>query len=144
MSRSLDIADAIAARLKQVATLPGLSIIVWRQQELQAEVDRLVMRNSGMALVIAFLGFDNPNGQVTGQATVTRRYSLAILAKPVLLHRTAPTATDAAETAARALHNWDIEDPTTGAAEISVTSCELEPDPDLLNYTLTLEVISRL
>ena len=144
MSLSLDIADAIAARLKLQSTLPGLSIIVWRQQDLKAEVDRLVMRNSGMALIIAYLGFDNPNGQVTGQATVTRRYSLAILAKPVLLNRNAPTATHAAETAARALHNWDIEDPATGAAEIRVTACELEPDPDLLNYTLTLEVISRL
>jgi len=144
MSRSLDIADAMAARLRQVVSLPGLSIVVWRQQDLKAEIERLTARNGGMAMILVFTGFDNPDGAVLGNATATRRYTLTILAKPVLASPRLPTAAQALELAAQALHNWDIETTHSAAAEIRVTGATLEPDETFLSYVMNLEVTSRL
>lgn len=144
MSKSLDIAEAMATRLRSTAPISCMSVMVWKQQDLKSEIDRLVLRNGGMAIVILFLGFDNPDGAVTGQATTRRRYSVAILSQPIVSNVKNPPAVDAVELAARSLHNWDIESPTTGAAEINVVRCNLDPDADLLTYTLDIECLSRL
>ena len=143
MSKSLQIADAMAARLNAHLTLGNVSTVVDRQKDIASEINKRVLKAGGAVIVILFEGFTNASGAVSGQTSVTRRYTVSIYSKPVLRDGETP-ADDIVELVAKILHNWDIDETTTQAAEITVTGCDMLPDRNYLIYTLDVECASRL
>lgn len=143
MSKSLQIADAMAARLNAHMNLGNVLAVVDRQKDIAAEINKRVLKAGGAVIVILFEGFTNASGAVSGQTSVTRRYTVSVYSKPVLREGEL-TADDIVEATANILHNWDIDEPTTAAAEIIVTGCDMLPDRNYLIYALDVECASRL
>lgn len=139
MSKAIDIADAMAARINAI---PGVSediALVDRQKNIQAEVATRVNKSTGAAITILYEGFSNSATNASGLLTITRRYSVSLYARPVLQTSTAMPADDLIEEVARRLHDWEPED-----CEINVTGCDMRPDKTYLIYDLDVEVLSRL
>jgi len=144
MSKAIQIAEAMAARLNALATLPDVEAIVWRQKEISSELASKTGKTAGALIVIVYAGFTNPDSSASVHLTVTRRYAVSIFSKPVMRNRTATAADDIVEIAARSLHNWEPDETTTGTAEIRVASCEIRPDEQYLIYDMDIECVSRL
>ena len=75
MSKSLQIAEAMAARLNAHLTLGNVSTVVDRQKDIASEINKRVLKAGGAVIVILFEGFTNASGAVSGQTSVTRRYT---------------------------------------------------------------------
>jgi hypothetical protein len=144
MSKAIDIADAMAARLNALTTLPGVEAIVWRQKDFTNELAQKTSRVGGALIVILYSGFANSSDAAAVHLNVARRYTVSIFAKPVIRTTRDLAADDIVETVAATLHNWEPDETLTGAAEIKVSGCELRPDTQYLIYDLDLEVLSRL
>ena len=144
MSKALNIADAMAARLNALLTLPAGMTLVDRQKDIRAEVAAKVAKAGGAAAVILYEGFSNSSPASSSQLRITRRYTVTIYSKPVLRDATEISADDIVETIARSLHDWEPEESADGIGEISVTGCDLRPDAKFLIYDLDIEILSRL
>jgi hypothetical protein len=143
MSKSHGIAEAMVARLNAHLQLAGVTAIVSRQKELANEVERKVLKAGGAAIIVQFEGFTNPNGAVSGQVTVTRRYTASIYTRPIMRDGETP-ADEVVEFVAKTLHNWEMDENATQAAEIQVTGCDVLPDKSYLIYQLDIDCLSRL
>lgn len=142
MSRALDIADRMAARLTAADALSGVTCLVDRQKDIATEVAKSVAKASGSCLVITYEGFSNPDSNQSGKPRVVRRYTATIFSRPVLAD--GQLAADVLETAALILHNWEPDPATDGFAEIRVASGDYRPDSKFLLYDLDLEVTAPL
>lgn len=147
MSKAMDIADLMAARLNALATLPGVETIVDRQKDIAAMVATKVAKAGASVITILYEGFTNADGRRSGNVAVIRRYTATIYAKPVLRAEGELAADDIVEIAAAALHDWDPEEEETVGdyfVAIRVTSCDLRPDARHLIYDLDIEADCRL
>lgn len=144
MSLALTIADAMAARLNALASLPGAMALVDRQKDVRSEVAARLLKSAGAAAVILYEGFSNPDANGSGLPRVTRRYTLTLYARPIIRDSAEIPADDIIEIIARALHNWEPAESAAGFFEIHVSGGDLRPDQKYLIYDLDIEVLSRL
>lgn len=143
MSKSLDYADLMAAKISSIPELQNPATVVHRQKNITSEVDLILGKSNG-CIVIVFTGFTNPDKRYTGEnSTIRRSYSLMVYSLPVVRKPTDLMADDLLEGIAKALQNWEPPS-TTRIAEIIVTSCAFVADETYLIYELTLEVLSPL
>jgi hypothetical protein len=143
MSKSHTIAEAMAARLNAQLQLAGVTAIAARQKELGNEINQRVLKAGGAAIIIQFEGFSNPASNASGNVTVTRRYTASIYTRPILRDGETP-ADDVVEFVAKTLHDWEMDEYKTSAADIRVLDCEVVPDRSFLIYQLDIECLSRL
>ena len=144
MSKGIDIANAMAARLNALYGIPSNLALVDRQKDIRVEVANRVAKASGSAIIILYEGFSNPAAMASGALNITRRYTVTIYAKPVIQAADVMAADDLLEAVARSLHNWEPDEPTAGFGEITVTGGDLRPDKSYFIYDLDVEVLSRL
>lgn len=142
MSKALDIADAIAARLDGLNLLGGQKVLVWKQKDIVSEVKARLERGLGSALMLFYEGFDQEGAANGVYPSVTRNYTLRILSKPVL-QPGKPTADALLESAAVSLHQWEPAE-VSGISEIIVPKGAMVEDDEHLIYDLTLTVKSKL
>jgi hypothetical protein len=142
MSKALDIADAIAARLNALNLLGGQKVIVWKQKDIAGEVKAQVERGIGSSMMLFYEGFDQEGAANGVYPAVTRNYTLRILSRPVL-GIGKPTADALLESAALSLHQWDPAE-VSGISEIIAPKGALVEDDEHLIYDLTLTVKSKL
>ena len=81
MSRSSNISQAMADRLNALPALSGVETLVDKQKNILATVNLKVAKAGGMAVVIFYQGFDNPNAAASGLVSITRHYLVSIYAK---------------------------------------------------------------
>jgi hypothetical protein len=143
MSRALDLAEAMAARLNDEPALylAGFETLVDRQKDLTFAVDAQLAKNAGGCIIITYDGFTNPDKRPTPTPVVTRNYSVRVIARPILRGPDEMPADDICELAARALQN---SQPEGAATLIRVGAATLTSDATYLVYLLTVEVESRL
>lgn len=144
MSKAIEIAEAMVKRLNAQIALREVTAMVDRQKDMASELQKRVLQAGGIVVSVLYEGFSNPNGSATGNASVTRRYTVSVYAKPILLDAYSSPADTIVERVARALHNWDIAENSADAAEILVTDCDLTPDRTFLVYDLDVICLSRL
>lgn len=144
MSKSLTIANAMAARLNAVAALSSVRAVVWKKKDLESELATITGKSTSALIVILYTGFENPDSSGSANPVLKRRYTISIFANPTTRLATAAAADDICEIVARTLHNWEPDEITTDTAEISVTSCDLRPDDQYLIYDMEIECLSRL
>ena len=142
MSRSIDIANAMATRLTDQEQFAGLTVLVWRKKSLQSEINVALGQASGSVAVILYTGFSK-SGARSGTPDVMRRYTLSLFCKPLLTEGTDPE--EITEEITRVLHDWDpVEALMPGFVEVEVNACDLRPDDKMLIYDLEIQVTSRL
>ena len=143
MSKSIDIATSMVDRLNASALLQGVEAMVSRQKDLTNEINQRALKIGGAAVIVQFEGFRNPDRNAAVNPTVARRYSVTIYTRPLMREGETP-ADDVVEYVARSLHNWDIPEATSGAAEITVDDCDIVPDKSFLIHQLSITCLSRL
>jgi hypothetical protein len=144
MSKAMDIADAIAARINVNMRLPDVSAFVDRQKDVRAEVAKRVAKAGGAAIVILYEGFSNSASNGAVNPNITRRYTVTIFAKPVLRAADETPAADIEEIVAKCIHNWEPDESKVGSVEFRVAGSDLRPDGQFLIYDLDVEALSRL
>lgn len=142
MSKALDIADAIAARIDTLNLLGGQKVIVWKQKDIANEVKSRVENGLGSALMLFYEGYEQEGASNGTYPAVQRNYTLRILSRPVL-QPGKPTADALLEAAALSLHQWEPAE-NTGISEITAPRGAMIEDDDNLIYDLTLTVKSKL
>lgn len=144
MSRSLRIAEFMAERLNEHFTSGLVSAMVFLRKDLKTEIAAKVGKINGALIVIYYDGFRNADASGAMNLTVTRYYTVSIHTRPLLRDVVDLHAEDIAEEAAKALHAWEPDETLEGFVEITVNSCDVEPDQTLLIYQLEVQAISRL
>ena len=144
MSKAIDIANAMAARINAISGIPSNLAVVDRQKDIRVEVAHRVLKGTGSAIIILYEGFSNPAPMASGLLNITRRYSVTLYARPILQDAEVVAADELIELVARELHNWEPDEASAGFGEIIVTGCDLRPDKSYFIYDLDLEVLSRL
>jgi hypothetical protein len=140
MSRMLDIADAIKARLESRPGLAGIDVVVDRQKDIAVLIAKSTGRAKGSCITILFEGFGVPDRNTSGPQ-VTARYTLRTWSRPVINNET--PADELVEEIARALHHW-IPEGTHAFGEMAVTGGDFVPDPKWLVYEIEAEVTLKL
>ena len=144
MSKPLDIADKMAARLTALTALAGVTCVVDRQKDIVAEVAKGVAKASACCVTILYQGFTNPDASQTGRPVTTHHYTVTVNARPVLAGASGMHADDALQLVSRCLHNWDATEATDGFSEIHINRSSLRPDAKYLVYDMDLDVITTL
>lgn len=144
MSKALQIADKLAARLTATTALSGVPVIVDRQKDLAAELLTKVSKLSPACIILRYEGFSNSDASQSGRPTVIRRYTATVFALPIFAGSTGKLGDAVMEAAAIALHNWEPVEATDGFPEIRVTGGDYRPDAKFLIYDLDLEIPSKL
>lgn len=142
MSKPLDIADKMAARLTALTALAGVTCLVDRQKDIAAEVAKGVAK-LGVCVSILYQGFTNPDASQTGRPVATHHYTVTVTARPVMT-AAGMHADDALQLVSRCLHNWDATEATDGFSEIHINRSSLRPDAKYLVYDIDLDVITSL
>lgn len=144
MSKPLDIADKMAARLTALSDLAGVTCLVDRQKDIANEVAKGVAKSSACCVTILYHGYTNPDASQTGRPVATHHYTVTISARPVLVGLTGMHADDALQLVSRCLHNWDATEAIDGFSEIHINQSSLRPDAKYLVYDIDLDVITSL
>jgi hypothetical protein len=144
MSRSANIAAAMAARLNALPALSGVETLVDKQKAILPTINLKLAKAGGMVIVIFYQGFDNTSAAASGLVTITRHYLVSVYARPVLQDATEADAESVVETVAVSLHDWEPDETAAEFSQIAVKGCDLRPDNKFLIYDLNFEVLSRL
>lgn len=144
MSKALDIADTIAARLNALPTLAGVPCLVDRQKDVANLVAGLVNKGKACCVSILYHGFANSNSSRSGRAMVARHYTASVYGRAVLAANAGALADDVEEIVSHALHFWDPERDASGFEEIDVSRSSLRPDKTYLIYDIDISVSSDL
>jgi hypothetical protein len=147
MSRSLDIADLIKARLEAVSALAGIDVVVDRQRNITALIASAVGKAKGNCITILYEGFSVPDPNSAGPRLLVRYtirdYCRPILEKATKGDRDAIYADEVIEEIAKSLHHW-VPEHAHSFGEMTVTGGDLVPDPRWLIYELEAEVAVQL
>ena len=143
MSIANDIADTMASRLNALAELSTVETVVDRQKNIASEITKRLAKVSGCCIVVLYTGFKNPDNSRSGRPVAVRTYTVTVYGRPVLQGAGAVPADEAAELAARCLHNWDPSD-SDGFSEIDVAGCSMQPDKTFLVYSIDVNVTGIL
>lgn len=143
MSKWLDLSDEIAERLGDVAALDGVDIIVDRQKDLNAEVNKAVAKAKGAVVVILWAGSDNEDEDAAGPRLACD-YEITVHCKPVIRGSESP-ADELVEAICQSLHQWLPDGGVTDAYErMTVRRVGLSPDPKNLVYQIDARVTVQL
>jgi hypothetical protein len=140
VSRMLDIADAMKARLESRAGLAGVDVVVDRQKDIATQIAASLGKAKGSLITILFEGFAVPDRNGSGPQ-VTARYTLRTWSRPILESET--PADVLVEEIAKGLHHW-IPEGLHAFGEMSITGGDFVPDPRWLSYELEAEVTLKL
>jgi len=140
MSRVLDIAELIKARLESRPALAGVDIVVDRQKDLATVVSKGVGKAKGCCVTILFEGFQVPDRNTPGPQ-VRPRYTLRVWSRPII--KDDLPADEVVEEIARALHHW-IPEGLHAYGEMTVTGGDLVPDKTWLIYEIETEMTLKL
>jgi hypothetical protein len=141
MSNFYAIADAIQDRLKGSDLLKNVGILIDRQKDVKAEVDRLALSQSGNLIVIAWVGSKNNDKTADGPHFLSS-FSVTVFAKPVLRTRLS-AADDIVETCCTLLHDFRPD----GSFHKRLIVTGVDPTSvgeELLAYRINLETPSQL
>lgn len=136
MSRVIDIADAIKDRLAAQAALATVEIVVDRQKDLVAKLQKLVGKTKGTLITILWEGFVVPDIQASGPRIVSR-YVVRAWSRPVISDDV--PADVLVTTLVKALHHWQPEAGVHNFGEMFVTDGDFVPDDKHLIYEVSVE-----
>ena len=143
MSRFLDMADLVAARLEETPGLEGVPVVVDRQKQIATLVATAVGKARGACITILFEGFTNPDPE-NSMPRLLARYSIRIYSLPVIQQAKAAAdqvyADDVVSAVAKALHNWWDSSQSHSFGEMKITGGDLVQDPKWLIYEIDAQV----
>lgn len=142
-SKWLDLSDAIATRLGDVAALAGVDIIVDRQKDLATEVNKAVAKAKGAAIVILWAGSENED-EAAGGPRLACDYEITVVCRPVIRGEATP-ADELVEAVCKSLHHWL---PEAGGIDsyqrMIVRRVGLFPDTRLLVHQIDARITLQL
>lgn len=142
MSKFYDQADAIAASLATVALLRDSRIVVDRQHDILAELNKVIGRQTGNLILISWAG--GPNKDESGDGPrIESAFTVTLFSKPVIRRGETP-ADDIAEAIAHHLHDWRPTAATNYLERLVVTGIYPTDVPDLLAHQIRLSAPSQL
>lgn len=142
MSKFYDQADEIAAVLADVPSLAGIKIVVDRQHDLLAELNKVIGRQTGNLILIAWAGGDNKD-PTSDVPRIESSFTATLFSKPVI-RKGEPPADDIAEVIATTLHDWRPAAASSFDERLIVTGIYPTDIPDLLAHQIRLTLTSQL
>lgn len=142
MSKFYDQADSIAKRITSLDLMDGARIVVDRQHDIAAEVSKVVARQTGSLVLIAWVGGKNIDETSDGPR-IESEFTVTLFSKPVLRRDDQP-ADEIIESIAKSLHDWRPVPIGAYSDRAVVTGIYPTDIPDLLVHQIRLTLTSQL
>jgi hypothetical protein len=142
MSKFYDQADEIAAVLSEVPSLEGMKIVVDRQHDLLSELSKVVGRQTGNLILVAWAGGKNQD-ESGDRPRIESAFTVTIFSKPIIRKGEIP-ADDIAEVIASTLHDWRPVSSLGFDERLVVTGIYPADIPDLLAHQIRFTLITQL
>lgn len=142
MSQFFTTADAIAAMLEAVPALSGMAIIVDRQKDIAAELQKHLGKTNGGCLIVTWTGGTNEDESGDGPRFAST-FTVTGFFKPVLRRGETP-ADDIIEAAAEALHDWRRPAKPHVQDRLIVTAISPFDSAEFLAYRINLKTTDQL
>lgn len=142
MSKLYQTAEALAAHLGTVVPESELAIVVDRQKDLQAEVNKSIGKVKGGVAVVEWGGVSQIDARAS-QLRGTSNFVVTVICKPVLRAKAGQLpADDLVEQLADAMHHWhpEPEKPSACRDRMEVTAIQPVNHPQYLIYSIRAEM----
>lgn len=138
MSKFYDRADAIKAVIEALPELAGVSVLVYRQKDLQTEMDVSLAR-VGAVVVIVWTGGQNTDPDDDAHLQLSSTYTIQVTCKQIISPTSEPMD-NIAESIAKGLHGWNPT-PSLGCGyEANITGIVPVPDDDYLIFQIDVSI----
>lgn len=137
MSKIIDTAEALKAHLETIIAQDELFIVVDKQKDISAEVQKNLAKVKGGAASIEYVSMINTAG-VGDDLNMKASYVISLVTKPILRTGNTPTA-DLLERIVRAVNGWQVDTSRPCSNSALVKSVNLVPNPQFLIHQIKIE-----
>jgi len=139
MSRWNSKADRLAAHIRDLSELAGMTVCVHRQGDLLARANAEAQKNRGAGIVIiTWMGGANPDRR-SGKLRIGSRFNISLWTREV--HGDATPADDLIEIIAEHIHGWVDSTPGSLVHRLEVT--DVAPGPELPTFII-YEILAEI
>lgn len=138
MSKFYDRADSIKSRIESLPALNGVGVLVYRQKDLQTEID-LSLARVGSVIIIRWEGGENADPEDDSNLQILSNYNIQVASKTTIA-KSQVFMDDLNEEVMRILHGWNPTPALGCGYEANISGTTLVPDDDYLIFQIDVRI----